>query len=192
VDGAGVRALADGLRGRNLDVGWAVGTVLRSKAFFAEANLGMRILGPAEYVIGVARALELFDPPPSTLVLAEFVAHLGQDLFHPPNVGGWPGGRDWINARGAVGRWNYAVALLEGESVGRPAFDPVALACRPAWAGDLGTAVDFYAELLLGSPPAPVWRGRLLAALGTKAVLEPKTLRRAIQLILASPGAQLT
>jgi hypothetical protein len=48
VDAAAVRALADGLRQRNLDVGWAVGTVLRSQAFFAEANLGTRILGPAE------------------------------------------------------------------------------------------------------------------------------------------------
>jgi uncharacterized protein (DUF1800 family) len=192
VDSAAVRALADGLRQRDLDVGWAVGTLLRSQTFYAGTNDGTRILGPAEYVVGAARALELFDPPPSTLVLAEFVAHLGQDLFHPPNVGGWPGGRDWISARGAVGRWNYAVALPEGEPVGRPAFDPVALAHRHGRAGDLGAAVDFYAELLLGSPPAPAWRGRLLAALGTKAELEPKTLRRAVPLILASPDAQLT
>jgi uncharacterized protein (DUF1800 family) len=90
VDAAAVRALADGLRRRNLDVGWAVGTVLRSRAFFAEANLGTRILGPAEYVVGAARALELFDPPPSTLILAEFIGHLGQNLFYPPNVAAGP------------------------------------------------------------------------------------------------------
>jgi uncharacterized protein (DUF1800 family) len=188
---AEVRTLADGLRERNLDVGWAVGTVLRSQAFFAEANLGTRILGPAEYVVGAARALELFDPPPSTLILAEFVAHLGQDLFQPPNVGGWPGGRDWLSARGAVGRSNYAVALLEGQSVGRPAFDPLALARRHRRAADLETAVSFYAELLLGSPPVPAWRERLLAALGPKPSLSAPTLRRAVQLILASPDAQL-
>jgi uncharacterized protein (DUF1800 family) len=191
VHAAAARALADGLRERNLDIGWAVGTVLRSQAFFAEANLGTRILGPAEYVVGAARALELFDPPPSTLVLAEFVAHLGQDLFYPPNVGGWPGGRDWISARGAVGRSNYAVALLEGEPVGRPALDPLALARRHGRAADLETAVSFHAELLLGSPPAPAWRERLLAALGPKPVLTAPTLRRAVQLILASPDAQL-
>ncbi|HZY85276.1 MAG TPA: DUF1800 domain-containing protein [Gemmataceae bacterium] len=191
VDAAAVRALADGLRERNLDIGWAVGTVLRSQAFFAEANLGTRILGPAEYVVGAARALELFDPPPSTLVLAEFVAHLGQDLFHPPNVGGWPGGRDWLSARGAVGRSNYAVALLEGEPVGRPAFDPVPLARRHGRAADLETAVSFHAELLLGSTPAPAWHERLLAALGPKPSLTTPTLRRAVQLILASPDAQL-
>jgi uncharacterized protein (DUF1800 family) len=189
---AAVRSLADGLRERHLDVGWAVGTVLRSRAFFAAANLGTRILGPAEYVVGAARALELFDPPPSTLVLAEFVAHLGQDLFYPPNVGGWPGGRDWMSARGAVGRANCAAALLEGEPVGRPeALDALALARRHGRSADLETAVGFHAELVLGRPPPPAWRARLLAALGPQASLTAPTLRRAVQLILASPDAQL-
>ncbi len=174
-----VGALADGLRERNLDVGWAVGTILRSRAFFAEANLGTRVVGPAEYVVGAARALELFDPPPSTQVLAEFVAHLGQDLFYPPNVGGWPGGRDWISARGAVGRANYAAALLEGEPVGRPAFDAAALARRHGRSAGPDAAVGFFAELLTGAPPALRPKGA------------PKTLRRAVHLVLASPEAQL-
>ncbi|HZU39357.1 MAG TPA: DUF1800 family protein, partial [Gemmataceae bacterium] len=66
---ADLAALADGLRRHNLDIGWAAATVLRSREFFADDNLGNRVLGPAEYVIGAARALELFDPPSSTLVL---------------------------------------------------------------------------------------------------------------------------
>jgi uncharacterized protein (DUF1800 family) len=191
VDAAAIRALADGLRARNLDMGWAVRTLLQSQAFFSEANLGTRIIGPTEYVIGLARSMELFDPPPSTLILAEFIAHLGQDLFHPPNVGGWPGGREWMNARGAVGRLNYVVALLEGQAVGRSALDPLVLARRHGRAGDLETAVNFYSELFLGTRPVQAWRERLLATLGAKALPEPHSLRRAIQLILASPDAQL-
>src|SRR5262249_35429907 len=104
VDAAGINALAAGLRERNLDMGWAVETVLRSQAFFAEANLGTRILGPVEFVVGSARALELFDAPPSTLLLAEWAARLGQELFYPPNVGGWPGGRTWITTQTMIGR----------------------------------------------------------------------------------------
>src|SRR5262249_50104498 len=72
VEATAVKALADGLRERGLDIGWAVETVLRSRAFFAETNLGRRVVGPVEYVIGTARALELFEPPSSTLVLAEW------------------------------------------------------------------------------------------------------------------------
>jgi uncharacterized protein (DUF1800 family) len=188
VNEAAVRALADGLRRRDLDVGWAVGTVLRSRAFFAEANLGTRIVGPAEYVVGAARALELFDPPPSTVVLAEFVAHLGQDLFYPPNVGGWPGGRDWMSARGVIARSNYAVALLEGEPVGRPGpMDALALARRH---GDKDV-VAFYTRLLLGTEPAPAWRERLAAAVGPKVTEEGERARRRAALILAMPEAQV-
>src|SRR5207302_8754624 len=89
---AEIGALADGLRRRKLDMSWAVETVLRSRMFFSGENLGNRVLGPVEYVIGAARALELLEPPSSTLVLAEWCGRLGQDLFYPPNVGGWPGG----------------------------------------------------------------------------------------------------
>src|SRR5262249_36991024 len=87
-----IHSLAAGLPEHDLNIGWAVETVLRSQAFFADSNLGTRIVGPVEYVVGAARAFELFHPPPNTLVLAEFAANLGQDLFHPPNVGGWTGG----------------------------------------------------------------------------------------------------
>ena len=69
-----VAALAAGLRQRDLDIAWGVETVLRSEAFFAEANLGRRVLSPVEYVVGAVRALELDDPPPSTVALAAEIA----------------------------------------------------------------------------------------------------------------------
>src|SRR5262249_40583153 len=52
VDAPALEALVAGLRQHDLDIGWAVETVLRSQAFFAEANLGSRVLGPVEYVVG--------------------------------------------------------------------------------------------------------------------------------------------
>src|SRR5262249_27699611 len=151
VDAATVKALAIGLREHDLDVGWAVATVLRSRAFFAEANLGRRVLGPVEYVVGAARALEL-APPPSTYLLAYWAGQLGQDLFYPPNVGGWPGGRTWITARTMIGRAKYAAALVDG-SLGRlrAPFHACALAGRHGRARDLSTLVPFYAELLRGA-----------------------------------------
>lgn len=57
-----VNELATGLRTRDLDVGWAVETVLRSEAFFADRNMRNRILSPAEFVIGSVHALEMFSP----------------------------------------------------------------------------------------------------------------------------------
>lgn len=165
-----VKSLAEGLRERGLDVGWAVGVVLRSRLFFADANLGRRVLGPVEFVVGSARALAMFDPAPSTLALADWSARLGQDVFDPPNVGGWPGGRAWITTRSMIGRANFATGLLDGLKVGRLAvYNP----------GD--DVVTFHHRLLFGTDPSAEMRTRLTGAVG----------RKAVALLLASPEAQI-
>jgi uncharacterized protein (DUF1800 family) len=185
---ADVDALAAGLKKRNLDMGWAVATVLQSQAFFADDNLGNRVLGPVEYIIGAARALELFEPPSSTLVLAEWCGRLGQDLFYPPNVGGWPGGRSWLTTRALIGRANYAAALVDGTRVGRPGpMDAGALAHRH---GEKDV-VAFFTRLLLGTEPAPAWRARLAGGVGSKGTDDAETARRTAALILGMPEAQL-
>jgi uncharacterized protein (DUF1800 family) len=192
IDAAGVRALAAALREHNLDIGWATETVLRSETFFAERNLGNRILSPVEYLVGTVRALELFDPPPSTLLLAEWSTRLGQDLFYPPNVFGWPGGRAWITTRSVIARANFATALVRGMLTGSSAgWDALALARRHGHGGDLDRAITFYAELLRGTPPSPAWRERLLAALGPKPGLTQETLNRVVAVMLALPEYQL-
>jgi uncharacterized protein (DUF1800 family) len=189
---AAALALAAGLRAHRLDVGWAVGTVLRSRAFFADANIGNRVLGPVEFLVGAARALERFDPPPSSLVLAEWAARLGQDLFYPPNVGGWPGGRDWLTTQAIIARANYAAALVGGDlSARRVPLDGLALAKRHGRGRDLDDLLTFCAELLTGTPPDAAWRSRLRAALGARAKLGPDTVRAGIALVVASPEVQL-
>jgi uncharacterized protein (DUF1800 family) len=192
VSASALDALAAGLRQHDLNVSWAVETVLRSRAFFAETNLGNRVLGPVEFLVGTARALERFDPPPSSLVLAEWSARLGQDLFYPPNVGGWSGGRAWLTTQAIIGRANYAVALVEGEVSARPTpFDGLALARRHGRGRDLDAVLTFYAELLTGGPPAAGWKKRLLRALSPKAALDGDTVRAAVALMVASPEVQL-
>jgi uncharacterized protein (DUF1800 family) len=185
---ADIEGLASGLREHDLDIGWAVETVLRSQLFFADENIGNRVLGPVEYVVGAARALELFDPPSSTLVLAEWCGRLGQDLFYPPNVGGWPGGRAWLTTRALVGRANYAAALVDGILVGRPRpMDAVALAKRHGQ----DDVIAFYTQVLFGFEPSPEWRQRIMGAVDGKEKDEGERARKIVGLILAMPEAQL-
>ncbi len=192
VDTAALDALAAGLRAHNLRMGWAVETVMRSRLFFDERSLGNRILGPVEYVVGTARALECFDPPPRSLVLGEWTARLGQDLFYPPNVAGWAGGRSWLTSQAIIGRANYAAALVEGKLT-EPASPPdlAALARRHGRGADLDAALGFCAELLTGVPLTPAWRKRLLAALGSRAARGREALATAVALLVASPEIQL-
>jgi uncharacterized protein (DUF1800 family) len=175
-----VKRLGEELHRRKLDVGWAVATILRSELFFADANIRTRVVSPVEFVVGAVRALEMFDPPPSTLALADWAGRLGQDLLEPPNVGGWPGGRAWLDPRAMISRANFVHALLNGPNVGRPGpFDPVTLA------GKHGVKAEetglFFARLLQGTEPSDTLRKRLAAAEG----------RKAVALLLAAPEGQV-
>jgi hypothetical protein len=125
-------------------------------------------------------------------VLGEWAARLGQDLFYPPNVGGWKGGRDWLTSQAIIGRANYAAALVEGRLWARPvALDGLALARRHGSGRDLDAVLDLYADLLTGALPAPAWKRRLLSALGPKAIADTETVGAGIALLAASPEVQL-
>jgi uncharacterized protein (DUF1800 family) len=194
VSTAALKSLAKGLSEHNLNISWAVETILRSRRFFTEDNLNRRVLGPVEYVIGVPRALECFDPSPSSLVLNEWTACLGQDLFYPPNVGGWQGGRAWLTTQAIIGRANYAAALVEGQLWSRRGvLDGIALARKHGRGGDLDEAISFFAELLTGTPPKAEWHRRLLADLGPKAKKETDLvrIRNGVALIAASSEVQM-
>jgi uncharacterized protein (DUF1800 family) len=175
-----IKALGDELHRRKLDVAWAVETILRSQLFFAGANLRTHVLSPVEFVVGAARSLEMFDPAPSTLALADWCGRLGQDLFEPPNVGGWPGGRAWISPRTMIGRANFITALLDGPGAGRrEPFDPAALARKHGVKAE--DVAMFCTRLLYGTDPSDAWRKRLAAAKG----------RQIAALLLASPEGQV-
>jgi hypothetical protein len=113
-------------------------------------------------------------------VLAEWSANLGQDLFYPPNVFGWHGGRAWLTSRAIIGRANCATALVAG-SLRHPSqpFDAVAFGERHG-ASNVEDQIAFYFKLLLGraNPPDNLSH-------------DGDTLDRFVASLLASPEAQL-
>lgn len=115
VDEQALSQLAEAIARNGLDIGWGVETVLRSQLFFSPRNLRSRVIGPIQYIVGSLRAMELCHPPPSTLLLAEWSARMGEDLFYPPNVGGWSLGRAWLGTRTVIARGNFAHALAAGK-----------------------------------------------------------------------------
>jgi uncharacterized protein (DUF1800 family) len=192
-DGAAQRALADRIRSDSLHIGHAVETILRSELFFSERNLHARVADPVEFVVGTVRALERFDPPPSTLLLAEWTARLGQELFFPPNVGGWPGGRSWLSGRTVVARANFAAALVAGRlNSDVPPPDLVGLARYRAGATDTPETLEFFAELLTGSRPEHSRLDSLWQSAHSVDGLKLDRVNRAVALLLASPEAQFS
>jgi uncharacterized protein (DUF1800 family) len=140
------------------------------------------VAAPAEFVAGAARALALFDPAPSTLAMADWSARMGQDLFDPPNVGGWPGGRAWVSSRALVARANYAAALVEGPNAGRAEpYDPAASAKAAGFGTSRADVLTYRHRLLFGADPAAELTERLAKLDG----------RKLVTALLSSPEAQL-
>ncbi|MGB2864775.1 MAG: DUF1800 domain-containing protein [Sedimentisphaerales bacterium] len=100
-------------------------TMLRSNLFFSAAAYRRRIKSPAEFAIGIVKALEVTI---STTQLANDLADLGQNLYNPPTVKGWAGGQHWINSTAIVARQNLASALLQGSGPYGNKLNPWAVA----------------------------------------------------------------
>jgi uncharacterized protein (DUF1800 family) len=70
--------------------------IFTSDWFYEEKNIGAQIKSPVELLVGIQRMLPMKLENEEALMLLQRV--LGQLLFYPPNVAGWPGGRNWIDS----------------------------------------------------------------------------------------------
>lgn len=64
--------------------------------FYAEKNIGKKIKSPIELLAGIRRMLPMEIENSEAQLLVQKL--LGQTLFYPPNVAGWPGGKSWIDS----------------------------------------------------------------------------------------------
>lgn len=103
------------------DVRAVVGTLLKSAAFFSDRVVFNKISSPAEFVVTTLRTLDV----PLTAVggsVSGSLHTMGQELFNPPNVKGWPEGQAWINTMTMLSRINFAGTLIT-EMQRRGVFD---------------------------------------------------------------------
>ncbi|MGE4602279.1 MAG: DUF1800 domain-containing protein [Planctomycetota bacterium] len=98
-------------------------TVLISDAFWAQENRGSLVKSPVDLVIGTIRSLQLEQAPAGQAL--RIIGRLGQQLFDPPNVAGWPGGEQWIDATTLLGRRRFLSTELQEISIlSMMKFDP--------------------------------------------------------------------
>ena len=93
-----------------------------------------RVKSPVDFAIGAVRALELFAPPPDLVDLEIHLTKMGQRLFFPPSVAGWPGGLAWLGGQALVARANFAAWITEPSTWGGK--DPFATSGRATWLED--------------------------------------------------------
>jgi uncharacterized protein (DUF1800 family) len=104
--------LAESFRQSDYDVAALVRTMLSSRLFFSDHAYRQRVKSPVEYVLGAVRTT--VEGPVPQQALVPWLERMGQSLFAPPNVKGWPGGQAWLSTAAMLARQNFAQALAVG------------------------------------------------------------------------------
>ena len=97
----------------NYNLGQLMNDIFLSDWFYEEKNIGTRIKSPVELMVGIRRLLPMELERPEMQLLFQRV--LGQMLFYPPNVAGWPGGKNWIDSSALMFRMRLPQILTNAD-----------------------------------------------------------------------------
>ncbi|KAA9042290.1 DUF1800 domain-containing protein [Ginsengibacter hankyongi] len=95
-DSEKIESLANSFYQSNYDIKKLLTQIYTSDWFYNDKNIGTHIKSPVELLVGIRRLLPMELDKPEVQLL--FQRALGQILFYPPNVAGWPGGKNWIDS----------------------------------------------------------------------------------------------
>jgi len=105
-----IRRLADAFKSYNFSIREVMREIFMSPEFYSDRAYRAKVKSPVEFVAGAIRSLGL---PTDGNTLGSVATAMGQALFNPPNVAGWPGGEVWINSSALLQRVNYAHRLTQ-------------------------------------------------------------------------------
>ena len=105
-----VTAVATAFRTSNYDIRTLMRAVFLSPDFMAGAYRSL-VRSPIEFAVAGMRAVG--HPEFATrLGSRAYMEPMGQEVFAPPNVAGWPGGAAWISSGPMLARVNFAGYLV--------------------------------------------------------------------------------
>ncbi|HET7119243.1 MAG TPA: DUF1800 domain-containing protein [Hanamia sp.] len=113
VDNEKIESLAAGFYQSNYNIQKLMNEIFKSDWFYDEKNIGVRIKSPVELMVGVRRLIPMELEKPEAQLL--FERALGQILFYPPNVAGWPGGKNWIDSSALMLRMRLPQILTDAD-----------------------------------------------------------------------------
>jgi len=88
--------------------------IFTSDWFYDAKNVGVRIKSPIELMVGIRRILPMEIKNEESQLLLQRL--LGQILFYPPNVAGWPGGKNWIDSSTLMMRMRIPQLIYAGDA----------------------------------------------------------------------------
>jgi uncharacterized protein (DUF1800 family) len=114
-DPAEVKRVAAVFRDSRYDIRAAVKALLVSDAFYAPVNRAALVKSPVDLVVGTLRQFQFETGDVLPFILT--TNQLGQVLFAPPNVKGWPGGESWIDSTTLLRRKEFLERMFRAEEL---------------------------------------------------------------------------
>lgn len=104
-----VSAVARLIRKNDYNLRPVISTLLRSTVFYSDRAYRALVKSPVEFVVGTYKSLGLNEIDESA---QRALVQMGQILFYPPNVAGWPGGANWLTSQTVIARENFVAGLM--------------------------------------------------------------------------------
>ncbi len=92
-----------------------VSAILRSNVFYSPRAYRALVKSPVEFVVGTYKALGVAQIDRGALPA---LRGMGQILFYPPNVAGWPDGENWLTSQMMIARQNFLAGLVNAQVMG--------------------------------------------------------------------------
>ena len=115
VDQEKVNWLAGRFFQSNYDIQSLMQDIFTSEWFYHEKNIGAKIKSPVELIVGIRRMVPMQLQSEDVQLLVQRL--LGQILFYPPNVAGWPGGKNWIDSSSLMFRLRLPQLIHDDEAI---------------------------------------------------------------------------
>lgn len=112
VDEARVDALSAVFFDSGYDISKLMRAIFTAEWFYSEENMGSLVASPVDLITRFRRMIKMeFKEDKAQLNLQKV---LGQILFFPPNVAGWPGGRNWVDSSTLLLRMQIPTRIIKG------------------------------------------------------------------------------
>jgi uncharacterized protein (DUF1800 family) len=181
-DAALVEAFAARIRHHDFALQPALRELFSSRLFFSAESRGALIKSPLDLVLGSYRTLDCQAKLGAAIPV---LATLGQDIFEPPTVKGWDGGRLWISSASMLQRANFVSELIHGSRLG------TFVTPRPRSPdSSLAEHLSYFADLLINRPLDADQVSRITSYAEQATGSADQKLRSLIQLLATMPEYQ--
>ena len=150
-DQAVVSEMASIFLANNFEIAPVMRALFSSEHFFEDSIIGARFKSPVDLLNGLIHETDMTVEGEAQRELFDDLKRLGQELFDPPNVAGWPGYHTWMSTGSLPIRWENMTKMINGGE-GYTSLNLVSLAQQMSDANDPHLLTRELTEYFLPHP----------------------------------------